>query len=233
MRPRQLDRSRSRRYNPGLPPKDPCVTICVAAFAAGSVIVGASDRTLTWTAMDADTKLIVSWYVGRRGLTSARRLISDLHTRLVNRVQLTTDGYRAYPDAVEESFGGDVDFAVLVKSYAATQAGAGRHSPPVCTGAEKIPQWDRPDFDHVSTSMVERQNLTMRMGMRRLTRLTNGYSKKVENHAAAVALHFMHYTFCRPHTTLTQDHPHHYPITPAMAAGVADHVWTVEEVCGS
>jgi IS1 family transposase len=186
----------------------------------------------TWTAMDPDTKLIVCWHVGGRNIMDARPFIFDLKKRLANRVQITTDGHYSYQTAIEQAFGGDVDFAVLLKSYSATNAGPGRYSPPVCTGAEKVRQWGNPDPDHVSTSMVERQNLTMRMGMRRFTRLTNAFSKKIENHIAAVALHFMHYNFCRPHTTLTQAHPHHYPTTPAMAAGVADHVWSVEEVCG-
>jgi hypothetical protein len=132
------------------------------------------------------------------------------------------------------SFGANVDYAMLVKIYAAGRSGSGtdsKYSPPVCVGAEKIYQRGEPDMDHVSTSYVERSNLTMRMGMRGFTRLTNGFSKKMENHMAAVEIHMMHYNFCRPHTTLTQAHLRHYPTTPAMAAGLADQVWTVEEVC--
>ncbi len=123
---------------------------------------------------------------------------------------------------------------MLVKIYGGSNQvhdAATRYSPPVVVGAEKIPQWGDPDPDFISTSYVERSNLTMRMGMRRFTRLTNAFSKKVENHAAAVEVHMMHYNFCRPHTTLTKAHPRHYPTTPAMAAGLTDHVWTVEEVC--
>jgi IS1 family transposase len=189
----------------------------------------------TWTAMDADSKLMISWLVGRRDYRAGREFIADLHSRLVGRVQLTTDGHAAYPGAIDAAFGWNVDYAQLVKIYAGDQSGtggtAGRYSPPVCIGAEKIVQTGNPDPDHISTSYVERANLTMRMGMRRFTRLTNAFSKKIENHAHAVALHFMHYNFCRPHQTLTRNHPHRYPVTPAMAIGLADHVWTVEEVC--
>jgi IS1 family transposase len=183
----------------------------------------------TWTAMDADSKLMVCWLVGTRRGPAARIFIEDLHSRLANRVQLTTDGHLAYVDAVDRIFGSDVDFAQLVKMYA--RVPSNRYSPPVCVGAVKLPRWGNPDMDHISTSYVERSNLTMRMGMRRLTRLTNGFSRKMENHAHAVALHFMHYNFCRPHETLTKAHPRRYPTTPAMAAGLADHVWTIEEVC--
>jgi IS1 family transposase len=184
----------------------------------------------TWTGMDADSKLMVSWLVGTRRKGAAVRFLKDLHGRLANRVQLTTDGHNAYLDAVDRIFGIDVDFAMLVKVYASVPS-SGRYSPPMCVGAEKIPQWGNPDPDHISTSYVERQNLTMRMQMRRFTRLTNAFSKKMENHAYAVDIHFMHYNFCRPHMTLTKQHPQHYPTTPAMAAGVTDHVWSLEEVC--
>jgi IS1 family transposase len=184
----------------------------------------------TWTAMCADSKLMVSWLVGTRRKGMAIRFLQDLHGRLANRVQLTTDGHNAYLDAVDRVFGIDVDFAQLVKVYASVPS-AGRYSPPICIGAEKIYQWGEPDPDHVSTSFVERSNLTMRMQIRRFTRLTNAFSRKVENHAYAVDIHFMHYNFCRPHMTLTKAHPLHYPTTPAMAAGIADHVWTLEEVC--
>ncbi|HUQ15694.1 MAG TPA: IS1 family transposase [Gemmatimonadales bacterium] len=189
--------------------------------------------TWTWTAMDADSKLMVSWMVGRRNARTAVTFLRDLRSRLANRVQLTTDGHHVYLGAVESAFGWNrVDYAMLVKLYGRAEETNRAYSPPVCIGA--IKQWvmGNPDEDHVSTSFVERQNLTMRMGMRRFTRLTNGFSKKVENHRHSVAVHFMHYNFCRPHTTLTKAHPQHYPTTPAMAAGLTDHVWTVEELCG-
>ena len=187
----------------------------------------------TWTAMDADTKLMISWLVGRRDRAAGREFMLDVASRVTGRPQVTTDGHNAYLSAVDEAFGWRADYAMLVKIYAGgTGVGtAARYSPPVCIGAEKIVQWGNPDPDYISTSYVERANLTMRMGMRRFTRLTNAFSKKVENHAHAVALHFMHYNFCRPHTTLTQAHPRHYPTTPAMAAGVTDRVWTIEDVC--
>jgi hypothetical protein len=160
----------------------------------------------------------------------AEEFIGDLHSRLATRVQLTTDGHTAYLYAVDRIFGASVDFAQLVKLY--QRVPSNRYSPPVCVGIEKIVQWGNPDPDHISTSFVERQNLNMRMSMRRFTRLTNGFSRKMENHAAAVEIHFMNYNWCRPHTTLTKNHPSRYPTTPAMAAGLADHVWTLEEVCG-
>ena len=187
----------------------------------------------TWTAMDADSKLMISWLVGPREYHAARAIMHDLHGRLANRVQLTTDGLAWYRPAVEKAFRwGGADFAQLVKVYAAGSEVEGRYSPAVCIAAEKRWVMGNPDENHVSTSFVERSNLTMRMGMRRFTRLTNAFSKKVENHVAAVDIHMMHYNFCRPHTTLTQAHPRRYPTTPAMASGVADHVWSVEEVCG-
>lgn len=177
----------------------------------------------TWTAIDADTKLIVSHLVGGRSGLYARKFIEDLASRLAHRVQLTTDGHKAYLSAVEHSFGADVDYAMLEKIYAAPpQEGQQRYSPAECCGTRKIKVNGDPDIAHVSTSFVERQNLTMRMSMRRMTRLTNAFSKKVENQAHAVALHFMHYNFCRVHQTLR--------VTPAMEAGIADHVWTVEEM---
>jgi IS1 family transposase len=194
---------------------------------------GAGD-VWTWTAMDADTKLMVSWLVGRRDAKAARAFMLDLQARISTPiVQLTTDGFHGYLDAVSEAFGWRrVDYAMLVKAYGKVLESARRYSPPVCVGATKVRVIGSPDIDKVSTSFVERSNLTMRMGMRRFTRLTNGFSRKVENHRHAVALHFMHYNFCRPHTTLTKAHPSRYPTTPAMAAGLTDHVWTVEEVCG-
>jgi len=183
----------------------------------------------TWTALDADSKLIVSYLVGGRDADYALAFIDDLRSRLANRVQLTTDGHRAYLEAVEGAFGGDVDYAQLVKLYGAVPESAkGRYSPADCTGIIKHRIEGSPDPKHVSTSYVERQNLTMRMQMRRFTRLTNAFSKKVANLEHAVALHFMHYNFCRPHLTL-QRRNLAFP-TPAMAAGVADHVWSVDEI---
>ena len=177
----------------------------------------------TWTAIDADSKLIASWMVGDRNAEVAGAFIEDLAGRLSNRVQLTSDGLRLYVKAVEEAFGGDVDYAMLVKHYGEGPQGPERkYSPSKFVSAEKQRVTGNPDKAHVSTSFVERQNLTMRMGMRRFTRLTNGFSKKVENHAAAIALHFMHYNFGRIHKTLR--------VTPAMEAGVSDHVWTLEEI---
>ncbi len=178
----------------------------------------------TWTAMDADTKLMICWQVGKRDAASAYDLISDLATRLNNRVQLTTDGMKLYLTAVEEVFGADIDYAMLVKLYGQDTEGEKRHSPPVCIAAERDPITGSPDRKHISTSYIERQNLTMRMSLRRFTCLTNAFSKKLENHFCAVSLHFMYYNFARVHQTLKT--------TPAMAAGVTDHVWTVEEIVG-
>ena len=185
----------------------------------------------TWTALDADTKLMISWLVGRRSQDVAFAFMHDLAGRVTGRPQLTTDGHKAYVAAVDQAFGWRAHYAMLVKIFANNPDYRSKYTPPVCIGAQKIAQWGDPDPDHISTSYVERANLTRRMGMRRFTRLTNAFSRKVENHGHAVALHFMHYNFCRPHTTLTGNHPHRYPVTPAMAAGLADHVWTVEEVC--
>lgn len=179
----------------------------------------------TWTAICADTKLMLCWHLGMRDADSAQLFMDDVASRLANRVQLTTDGHRAYPKAVLNAFNGEVDYAALVKKYGNDYSTPERmYSPAVCTGCEKKPKIGNPDEKKISTSYVERANLTMRMGMRRFTRLTNAFSKKLENHAAAVALHFMYYNFARVHTTLKT--------TPAVAAGVADHVWTVEEICG-
>jgi IS1 family transposase len=177
----------------------------------------------TWTAMCADTKLIASWIVGKRDAGTAHALIQDLAGRLAHRVQLTTDGNRVYLQAVEDAFGTEIDYAMLVKVYG-PESDERRYSPPVVLAA--IPQaiTGNPDPAHISTSYVERQNLTMRMQMRRFTRLTNAFSKKVENHAAAVSLHFMHYNFARIHKTLR--------VTPAMEAGVSDHIWSLEEIVG-
>lgn len=178
--------------------------------------------TWTWTAIDADSKMIVSYLVGGRDAEYAMWFMDDLASRLANRVQLTSDGHRAYLEAVEGAFGCDVDYAQLVKIYGATIGAPGRYSPAECTGSKKIRREGNPDIDHVSTSYVERQNLTMRMHMRRFTRLTNGFSKKVENHAHAVALHMMYYNFVRIHKTLR--------VTPAMAAGVTDRLWEIADI---
>jgi IS1 family transposase len=179
----------------------------------------------TWTAIDADSKLIVSYLVGGRSAIYARKFIDDLASRLAHRVQLTTDGHKAYLSAVESAFGADVDYAMLEKIYSAPpQEGQQRYSPAECCGTRKVRVKGDPDIAHVSTSFVERQNLTMRMSMRRMTRLTNAFSKKIENQAHAVALHFMHYNFARVHQTLR--------VTPAMEAKVTDHVWTLEEIAG-
>jgi IS1 family transposase len=176
----------------------------------------------TWTAIDADTKLCVSYLVGGRDGWWATEFMRDVAGRIRGRVQLTTDGHRAYLNAVEDAFGMDVDYAQLQKIYGASSEPEKRYSPAQCIGCDMKVVSGRPDPDHVSTSFVERQNLTMRMSMRRFTRLTNAFSKKVENHAAAVALHFIHYNFARIHKTLR--------ITPAMAAGISDHIWSYEEI---
>lgn len=175
----------------------------------------------TWTAVDADTKLIVAYLVGGRGSDYANAFISDVADRIVTRIQLTSDGHKSYLEAVEDVFGGDVDYAQLVKVYGAERAGEARYSPAVCLAAEKHVISGEPEWDQINTSFVERQNLTMRMSMRRFTRLTNGFSKKIENMKHAVALNFMFYNFCRIHQTLR--------VTPAMEAGLADHVWEINE----
>lgn len=177
----------------------------------------------TWVAIDADTKLVPSWLVGGRDAGYAHEFMQDLASRLESRVQLTSDGLKAYLEAVEGAFGDDIDFAQLVKMYGdAPEAMRGKYSPAECTGCKKRRVTGNPDKDHVSTSYAERQNLTMRMSNRRMTRLTNAFSKKAENHAHSMALYFMHYNFVRVHQTLR--------VTPAMEAGVTDHVWTFEEV---
>jgi IS1 family transposase len=176
----------------------------------------------TWVAIDADTKLVPSWRVGDRSSETAIAFTDDLASRLANRVQITTDGHRPYLEAIEGSFGADIDYAVLIKHYGPDPAGEKRYSPPECIGISKHRVEGSPDPKHVSTSFVERQNLTLRMQSRRFTRLTTAFSKKLENHARSVALHYMHYNFCRIHKTLR--------ITPAMAAGVTDHVWSVSDI---
>ena len=181
----------------------------------------------TWTAIDSATKLVPCWHVGGRSGRDAWDFIANLRSRLASRVQLTTDGHKAYLEAVEGAFGPEVDYAMLIKLYGQnTIEGQRRYSPPECIATEtKVIQGD-PDKAHISTSYVERQNLTMRMSMRRFTRLTNAFSKKVENHMHAISLHFMWYNFARPHKTLSKP----YLKTPAMAAGVTDHIWTAEEI---
>lgn len=175
----------------------------------------------TWVAIDAETKLVPSFMVGNRDERTARIFIDDLAGRLAHRVQLTTDGLRVYLDAVEDYFGSEIDYAMLIKNYSASQEET-RYSPAVCTSCERKPVMGHPDPAHISTSYVERQNLTMRMSMRRFTRLTNGFSKKVDNLAYNVALYFMYYNFCRVHQTTR--------VTPAMEAGIEDHVWEVEDI---
>ena len=183
---------------------------------------GAGD-TWTWTAIEADTKMILSYFVGGRDGECAMWFMDDLRSRLANRVQLTSDGHKAYLEAVEGAFGADIDYAQLVKIYGASPESAkGRYSPADCTGIKKTKVEGNPDLAHVSTSYVERSNLTMRMHMRRFTRLTNGFSKKVENHAYAVALHMMYYNFVRIHAKLR--------MSPAMAAGVSDKLWEVADI---
>jgi IS1 family transposase len=176
----------------------------------------------TWTAIDADTKLMISYMVGPRQPQMAFEMMKDVASRIAGKVQLTTDGLYWYPHAVENAFGIDVDYAVQTKHF--KESHAGRYSPGRFTGSTTEVIRGNPDAKHISTSYVERANLTMRMGMRRFTRLTNGFSKKVENHAYAVALHFLHYNFARVHKTLR--------VTPAMEAGLADHIWSVEEIIG-
>lgn len=175
----------------------------------------------TWTAIDADSKLIVSYLVGQRGPRWAKAFMEDVASRIDSRIQLTTDGLKMYGEAVEGAFGMDVDYAMLIKLYGNDSYDL-RYSSGDCIGTQTAVMMGRPDPKHISTSFVERQNLTMRMSIRRFTRLTNGFSKKMENHEAAVALHFMHYNFCRVHKTLR--------VAPAMEAGIAHHVWTMEEL---
>ncbi|MBI4304460.1 MAG: DDE-type integrase/transposase/recombinase [Chloroflexi bacterium] len=178
----------------------------------------------TFVAIDADTKLVPCWLVGQRDAGYAFEFIDDLRQRLANRVQITTDGHKMYLQAVEGAFGSEVDYAELVKVYGATPESERRYSPAQCIASQKHPIQGNPDPAHISTSYIERQNLTMRMSMRRFTRLTNAFSKKVANLEYAVALHYMHYNFARPHKALGN------MTTPAIAAGLTDHVWTVEEI---
>lgn len=187
----------------------------------------------TYTAMDADSKLMISWLVGARNHENTRAFMLDLSERLANRVQLTTDGLKWYLAAVENAFGWNgTDYAQIVKTFGLPLDETGAHrrySPMECTGAVKLPVMGNPDEKLVSTSYIERQNLNIRMQQRRFTRLTNGFSKKAENHAHSVSLFFMFYNFCRPHQTLTKAN-RGIKQTPAMAAGLTDHVWSVEEI---
>lgn len=180
----------------------------------------------TWVAIDADSKLAVNWLVGQRDWRDCWTFIEGVKERVNGRIQLSTDGHSSYRGAVGLVFEGDVDWATIAKQYRSERLGEARYSPPVCTGVKKTTRLGDPDMDKVSTSYVERQNLTMRMGMRRFTRLTNAFSKRVENLAHAVSLHFLYYNFARPHSALKE----RYPRTPAMAAGVADHIWSLEEI---
>ena len=194
--------------------KDKNVTQEQKAQGAGSL--------WTWTALDADSKLIVSYLCGGRDANYAMEFMKDVASRVTTRVQITTDGHKAYVEAVEGAFGMDVDYAMLIKLYGNPAQPDTRYSPGVCIGTEMVPVKGTPDPRHISTSYVERQNLTMRMSMRRFTRLTNAFSKKVENHEHMLAIYFMFYNFCRVHKTLR--------VTPAMEAGLATHVWSIEEL---
>ncbi len=178
----------------------------------------------TWVALCPDTKLVPSWCVGTRGAGTAYEFVHDLAGRLANRVQLTTDGHRVYLEAVESAFGSEIDYAMLVKMYGEDRKTEATYSPSECIGCRSVVISGRPTPKFISTSYVERQNLTMRMQMRRFTRLTNAHSKKVENHIHAIALFYMHYNFAKVHETLR--------VTPAMEAGIADHIWTIQEVVG-
>lgn len=187
---------------------------------------GEAGDVWTWVALDADTKIVPSYRVGPRDYRTAVAFMDDLQKRLSNRVQLTTDGYVVYLDAVKETFGRDVDYAQLIKVYGRDESRKPerRYSPAVVIEATPMAMIGEPDAAHISTSYVERLNLTTRMSVRRYTRLTNAFSKKLENHVAAVSLHFAHYNFCRKHQTLGT--------TPAMAAGVTDHIWKIDEIIG-
>ena len=194
----------------------------VATEKAAPVDVG---DIWTWTALDSDSKLIVSYLVGGRDSKYAIEFMDDVAKRLANRVQMTTDGHRAYLEAIEGAFGGDIDYAQLVKMYgAAPDAMKGRYSPAECTGTRKRRVEGDPAIEDVSTSHVERQNLTMRMSMRRFTRLTNGFSKKIDNHVHMLSLYFVHYNFCRIHKSLK--------VSPAMAAGVSESLYDMEWIIG-
>jgi IS1 family transposase len=176
----------------------------------------------TWTAIDADTKLVPCWHVGTRGAEAATAFMQDLASRLTNRIQLSTDGYHVYLNAVNEAFDREIDYATIIKMYGNSPEAEKRYSPAVCLGVDKTEVRGRPDPKHISTSFVERQNLSMRMGMRRFTRLTNAFSKKLANHMHALSIYFMHYNFVRIHQTLR--------VPPAMAAGVTDRLWDLSDI---
>jgi IS1 family transposase len=198
-----------------------CYTKQKNVESAKNPVEGAGD-IWTWTAICADTKLVPSWLVGSRDADAAQMFMQDLAGRMRGRIQLTSDGHRPYLEAVEGAFGADIDYAMLIKLYGQSRDNASRYSPPECIGTQTRHIQGTPDPEYISTSYVERQNLTMGMNMRRFTRLTNGFSKKAVNHAHAVALHYMYYNFGRVHKTLR--------VTPAMEAGVSDHIWTMEEI---
>jgi len=189
-------------------------TAKAAPFVAGDL--------WTWTALDADSKLLISYLVGDRNAACANQFMQDVGKRLANRVQLTTDGHRPYLEVVEGAFGADIDYAMLVKTYGEAPEPAGRYSPGVCTGAKKERVEGRPDPKHISTSYAERQNLNFRMGMRRFTRLTNAFSKKAEAHYHMVCLYTVWYNFVRMHKTLR--------CSPAMAAGLSQTLWSMEDI---
>ena len=179
--------------------------------------------TWTWVAMDADSKLIITWAIGARDAHSARLFIGDLAGRLSNRIQLSTDGLKLYAFAVNGAFGNDIDYGIIMKRYESPfNEGTQRYSLPKCVGAEKQVRKGNPDEQHISTSYIERQNLTMRMHVRRMTRLTNGFSKKLESHCAAIAIHYAWYNYVRIHQSLR--------VTPAMAAGVTDRLWSIQDL---
>jgi IS1 family transposase len=180
----------------------------------------------TWTAMDADTKLLISYLIGARDAVHASHFMADVASRLTHRVQLTTDGHKPYLEAIEGAFGGAIDYAMLIKHYGNMPGNTAevRYSPGECVGCEKRAISGNPDPDHISTSFAERQNLTMRMRMRRFTRLTNAFSKKIENHEHAISIYAMHYNFVRRHQTLRA--------TPAQVAGIDGHMWSLEEMVG-
>ena len=186
---------------------------------------GLAGDVWTWTALDSDSKLMLTWYAGGRDAGTGATFMEDVKARLANRVQLTTDGHRAYLEAVRKTFGEDVDYAQLVKKYgpAPDKGPQRRYSPAQCVGADRSPVTGNPDADHISTSHVERANLSMRMGMRRFTRLTNAFSKKIDNHLNALALYFFHYNFCRIHKSLR--------VSPAQQAGITDELLSMENLC--
>ncbi|HTV59276.1 MAG TPA: IS1 family transposase [Verrucomicrobiae bacterium] len=185
--------------------------------------VPAAGDVWLWVALDADTKLVPCWRLGDRGAQTAFAFVHDLAARLRSRIQLTSDGHRVYVDAVESAFGPEIDYSMLVKTYGADrEESETRYSPPICTGCREVRIIGNPNPEHISTSFIERQNWSVRTAMRRYTRLSNGFSRKIENHAAAVALNYFAYNFIKTHRTLR--------VTPAMAAGVTDRLWSVDDL---